>query len=280
MMALSCREQPEYFKKVISSNIQVSEGKIDNNGFVVHKVKSEYQEGETWIRVLLPDNLQTGKRYPVLYILPVESFMDTTKYGDGLKEAKKVNLQNKHGGLICVYPTFSNLPWFADHPTNPKIRQESYMLNIVVPFIEKTYPAVQEARGRLLVGFSKSGYGAFSLLLRHPDLFGKAAGWDVPWQGATLSDWGTGDVFGTEENFAKYDIFSLFRKQAELLKKQLPRLMLMGQGIFKNHHEMAHALMLQLGIPHRYELGPKVPHRWDSQWMEPLVDLLVQLSEQ
>ena len=269
---ISCFESKEEIV-MINNDMQVSKGEIDNNGFVLHKVKSEYQIGETHIRVLLPDNLQAGKKYPVLYILPVEPGMDIV-FGDGLKEARKANLQNKYGGLICVYPTLSNWPWFADHPTKPEIRQESYILNVVIPFIEKTYPAVQDPQGRLLVGFSKSGWGAFSLLLRHPELFGKAAAWDAPFQGA-LSYQGSADVFGANENFAKYDIFPLLRKQTGFLKNRPPRLIIMGQGNFKNQHETAHAFMLQLGIPHLYEPGPNVPHGWNSQWLEPLVDLLV-----
>ena len=46
--------------------------------------------------------------------------------------------------------------------------------------IEQHYPARADRDGRLLVGFSKSGWGAYSLLLRHPDRFGKAAAWDAP----------------------------------------------------------------------------------------------------
>ena len=32
-----------------------------------------------------------------------------------------------------------------------------------------------DARGRMLVGYSKSGWGAFTLLLRHPGVFSRAA---------------------------------------------------------------------------------------------------------
>ena len=41
---------------------------------------------------------------------------------------------------MFVAPTFSHLPWYADHPTKPEIRQETYFLKVVVPFIDKTYP--------------------------------------------------------------------------------------------------------------------------------------------
>ena len=60
--------------------------------------------------------------------------------------------------------------------------------------------------GRLLLGFSKSGWGAFSLLLRHPDVFGRAAAWDAPLMMNKPGPYGSGDIFGTPENFARYQI--------------------------------------------------------------------------
>src|ERR1700686_1404048 len=65
----------------------VSEAKADANGFLVHAVECGYQDKPTTIRVLLPEKLKGGRRYPVLYVLPVEAG-DGNRYGDGLLEVK------------------------------------------------------------------------------------------------------------------------------------------------------------------------------------------------
>ena len=96
--------------------VTVSEARKDDNGFLVHEVRSPYQAGTTYIRVLLPDKLEHGKRYPVIYLLPVEAAKES-RYGDGLLEVKKLGLHNKYQAIF-VAPTFSHLPWYADHPTN------------------------------------------------------------------------------------------------------------------------------------------------------------------
>lgn len=130
--------------------VQVSEAAVDEHGFRTHRVTSEFQAGETLIRVLLPEKFEPGERLNVLYLLPVEANSEH-RYGDGLIEAKKLDLANKHR-LICVAPTFSHLPWYADHPTDKTIRQETYFLKVVVPAIEKWYPASRTRRpaaGRL-----------------------------------------------------------------------------------------------------------------------------------
>src|SRR5262245_35211441 len=187
--------------------VKVSEAKKDEGGFLVHEVRSPYQAGTTQIRVLVPDRLEKEKRYPVVFVLPVEAGSES-RFGDGLKEVHKRDLHNKHKAIF-VAPTFSHLPWYADHPTKAEVRQESYLLKVVVPFVEKSYPVRAEAGGRLLLGFSKSGWGAYSLLLRHPDIFGKAAAWDAPLLMDQPGPYDSGDIFGTQENFEGYRITRL-----------------------------------------------------------------------
>ena len=232
------------------------------NGFRVHTLRSEFQKGPTRVRVLLPKDFKASKRYRVLYVLPVEAG-SRTRYGDGLAVIKKRGLHNKHG-LICVAPEFSHLPWYADHPTNRTIRQESYFLKAVIPLIEREYPAIAKRNGRLLVGFSKSGWGAFCLLLRNPETFAKAAAWDAPLMMDRHGRYGSGPIFGTLDNFQQYRVTALLEKHAKAFKKD-KRLILTGYGNFRAQHVAAHALMKKLGIAHVYQDGPARKHRWGDR---------------
>ncbi len=242
------------------------------NGFLVHSLRSEHQQGETLIRVLLPDRIDKDRRYPVIYVLPVEA-RDESRYGNGLLEVKKHDLHNKHR-VIFVAPTFSHLPWYADHPTDKKIRQETCFIKDVIPFVEKTWPALGEAKGRLLLGFSKSGWGAWTLLLRHPDLFGKAAAFDAPMMMDRHDRFGAGPIFGTPENFENYRVARLLEKYGEKLGKD-KRLILLGAGNFKADHEKIHALMDEKKIPHVYTDGPNRKHDWHSGWVAEAVEMLL-----
>jgi hypothetical protein len=252
--------------------VKISAARQSEDGFLVHTIESPYQSGQTEIRVLLPDRLGKGKRYAVVYLLPVEPGRDA-RYGDGLLEVEKNDLHNKHQ-VIFVAPTFSQLPWYADHPTNPKIRQEMYFVKVVAPFVEKTYPASMEAEDRLLLGFSKSGWGAWTLLLRHPQTFGRAAAWDAPLMMAEIGMYGTSDIFGTQENFERYRPADLLRENAKLLRGE-KRLILTGYGDFREHHRRAHDLLESLVIPHEYQDGPQRKHDWHSGWMPEAAELLI-----
>jgi esterase/lipase superfamily enzyme len=249
----------------------IGEAKRDGAGLLVHSVRSPFEAGTTTIRVLLPDSLDPAKSYPVVYVLPVEAG-DEHKYGDGLLEAKRDDLQNKYRAIF-VAPTFSRLPWYADHPTDPEIRQETYFLKVVVPLVEKTYPARHDAGGRLLVGFSKSGWGAFSLLLRHPDLFGKASAWDAPLMMDAPGKYGSGDIFGTPENFGHYRISHLLEQRAAELGPG-KRLILLGYGNFRDDCGRADALMRSLKIEHVFRDGPRRAHVWSSGWLPEAVQFL------
>lgn len=237
-----------------------------------HTIRSKYQEGQTRIHVLLPDEVSARKRYRVLYVLSVDAG-ENLQFGNPLAELKRLGLQNRYD-LICAYATFSQTSWYADNPLNPRIRQESYFVRDVVPFIENRYPVARDRRARLLAGFSKSGWGAFTLLLRHPDLFGKAAAWDAPLDQTDPTRWRYfAQKFGTAENFEKYRIDLLLRKRAAELR-QSKRLVLMGYGLMRDLYLRTHELMTELDIPHDYVDGPLREHRWDSGWLEDAVRLL------
>jgi hypothetical protein len=135
--------------------------------------------------------------------------------------------------------------------------------------------------GRLLIGFSKSGWGALTLLLRNPDVFGKAIGWDV---GIRLD---TGDLepskieerterdFGTKEQFEKYRISTLLKEKGIQLGTEARIFYYNTEGKRGPGGSKIHQLMVDLGIPHRYLYEPKRAHRWDSGWIPEAISFLV-----
>lgn len=238
-----------------------------------HEIRSPRQEGETLARVLTPHAAAAQGPLRVLYVLPVERLAET-RWGDPLREARRLDLANRHN-LIVVAPTFSALPWYTDHPSDRRLRQESYFLRDVVPLVDREHATQAAPEGRLLVGFSKSGWGAWSLLLRHPDRFGKAAAWDAPLMQAKPDRYGMRPIFGTPENFERYRIERLIRERADMLRRR-SRLVLTGYaGSFRAHHTEMHALLDELRIPHSYRDGPQRAHHWESGWLEEAVALLV-----
>jgi esterase/lipase superfamily enzyme len=243
------------------------EGPERKDGIDTYVVTSDYQQKPVKLYVLCPDKMDCAKQYKVLFVLPAWA-----PSSDGIREVKRLDLHNKYD-LICVGPDFATMPWYADHSENPKIRYDSYIPDVIVPFIDRTYPTIPKVEGRHLIGFSKSGLGAVSLLLRHPDVFGRAASWD----GIIIME-NRPEFYGSKEHYmANYYVPNLLARRAELLKKQPARIAIVGYGImsFEKLTEDVHKLLDKHGVPHYYENGTRRMHDWKSGWLAPLVEVLM-----
>lgn len=166
-----------------------------------YQLPSRFQEKTTKVRVLLPGDFDANKRYRLS--TSCRSLVDgderATRFGDGLEEIEALDLNDIYDAIF-VAPSFTRHPWYSDHHTRIDIRQESHLLNVVVPFIDANYPVVPGREGRLLMGFSASGWGAAGLALRNPGVFARAAVWDAPLMQDTPR-WSMLTVLGNRENF-------------------------------------------------------------------------------
>lgn len=123
--------------------------------------------------VVLPPgyNLITsrGKRYPVLYLL----------HGWGghhdawLKNTYLRQYAAEHR-LIIVTPEGEN-GWYTDGASNTTDKFESYVIEELIPEIDRRFRTITERRGRGVAGLSMGGYGALKFGLKHPESFAFAA---------------------------------------------------------------------------------------------------------
>jgi len=234
------------------------------DGLETYVITSDYQETPCKLHVLLPRGFDKSKRYKVLYVLPAWA-----PSSDGIAEAKKLGLADTYN-VVCVQPEFSGMPWYADKPGDPKCRNDSYLPEVIVPFVDKTYPTVAAPEGRLLVGFSKSGIGAVSLLLRYPEIFGRAGSWDAP----LMEDRNRPEYYGSDENFHQnYYVPTLLAAKAKVLAGKPARMAIAGEGWGST--AKAHQLMDRLGIPHYVNESLLGAHEWTSGWLGPLVQVLM-----
>lgn len=242
------------------------------------------------VSVLLPaaHAAEPEARFRVLYVLPVESRVEN-KFGDSLEVIAGLGLHDSHR-LICVAPTFDTTPWYGNHATDPRPRQERHVVEALVPFVDEHFRTVAKAEGRLLLGFSKSGWGAVTLLLRNRDTFAAAASWDAPLMltEKQFGIWGTDGHYGTAAAMAEQLPTTLLRRQAAKFRKE-PRLVIAGSNLFGTftdkrfpydgppHTEAFHRLADELGVAHVYDPKIRAGHSWDTAWVGPVVERLVKL---
>lgn len=234
-----------------------------------------YQKGANPVEVLCPDAMPPGKRFPVLIALPVNTGLDG-KWGSPVEEMRKLNLHNLYQ-VICVVPACDVEPWFGDMPAapadgSPRIRQQAYITDVVVPLIDREFPTQAERSGRYIIGFSKSGFGAFGLLLRNPGMFEAAAIYDCadPDPKPDLYDsWGMSASFGPRENFDKgFHIPTLIERHQAHFQGKTRRITLMAGSFAYDGVEKIHAALKANTIAYSYLILPEMGHSWNAGWLK------------
>ncbi len=133
-----------------------------------------------------------------------------------------------------------------------------------------------------LIGFSKSGYGAQDLILKHPDLFALAASWDFPADMSTYTEYGTSTQgYGTQANFAaNYELTAGFVAAHDTPFLSANRIWIGGYALYQQDMTDYDALLTSQGVVHTDGLSQALTHRWDSGWMPAAVAGLYQESLQ
>jgi hypothetical protein len=241
---------------------------VDANGVKYYPVISVYQGLQQQIvRVLEPTNPAPGKPRRILYVLPVDQGVDTTSsaWSDGLEELRLLDVQNRFN-MTLIAPSFNYEPWYGDNVSDPAYRMESFIIDDLVPFGDKfAHGSVPQ---RYLIGFSKSGTGVLSLILRHPGVFNAAAAWDAPAQLSDLSAFSALPMnFGTQANFSLYNIPSLVQSNGQAFLQQ-NRLWISGdQAAWTDQMIQLNNQLNTAGIPHTWVQGPVRVHSWNSGWL-------------
>jgi hypothetical protein len=180
--------------------LTVSNPRTDANGVVTYDAASAYNgPGATTLRVLSPTSpAQVSRRF--IYVLPVAPDAQAQDlFGDGLEELRALNVHNLYNAHL-IAPSFHAVPWYANHDSNPDRRYESFLVNDLVPWVQANL-GVTGQEEHWLVGLSKSGFGAVTLLFRNPTVFNAAAAWDFPAEQPDTNEFDMLDNYGTETNF-------------------------------------------------------------------------------
>lgn len=228
---------------------------------------TEYQDGELRIRVAIPDNYSPFTPLPVIYVLPVEA-LDGETFGSGYDTAMAADVCNTYGAIV-VYPEMAITPWWGDHATDPDVRQESFLTDFLVPFIEARYATPQTPEGRGLISFSKGGWGAFALIFRRPDVWGFAASWDAPYDlnvffGFTPE---VPDVFGTS---GQCDLYrpNLIAAGAAADFTATARLVVTGSSAFGASTTTMQSILSSNSMLHVFDNTLSTSHAWGAAWFD------------
>ncbi|MEK7248817.1 MAG: alpha/beta hydrolase family protein [Bacteroidota bacterium] len=114
---------------------------------------------------ILPKNYyHTHERYTTIYLLHGFSgnHTDWIKYSGLVKYAAEYD-------FIIITPDGKN-SWYTNS-LDKKKNYEDYIINDLIPHVEKKYRTLGTRHGRVVAGLSMGGYGALKLVLKYPARF-------------------------------------------------------------------------------------------------------------
>ena len=247
-----------------------------------YKLDSKLMAREMSYRVITPVNYKTSKEktsYSTIYLLHgltghYDNWTDKTK----LKEyAAKYN-------YIIVMPEGNN-GWYSDSESVPNDKYESYIIQELIPEIDKDFRTIADRNHRAVAGLSMGGYGSIKFGLKNPEMFSLVGSFSGALQAASLTEKMLGNgwkaltdsivsVYGAENSQTRKvnDVFRIVREMPADRTKNLPFIYFScgtEDGLIATNREFS-TLVLEKKIPHEFRELPGVHDWkfWDAQIQE------------
>lgn len=219
-------------------------------------------------------------RYPVIYLL--HGWGGSPKNWVDFGMAK---LANEH--QIIIVAVQGRLGWYTDAASDPKRKFESYVIQELIPDVDRRYRTRAERSSRAVAGLSMGGYGAFKFAIKYPQMFSFAGSMSgamavASWRDETAMSGDRPLTRSIRETFYSpdkkvletNDLFKLVRDMSAEQLRDLPYLYFdCGTSdllVFASNRDMA-SLLLERRIPHEYR---QLPGGHNSQyWTAQLPEL-------
>lgn len=267
---------------LVTSN-QLANGQ-QTTSVVTVPFKSTLVQRELPYNVVLPPGYSNpannSVRYPVLYLLHGWS----GHYSDWTSRTK-LSQYAAHYRLLIVTPE-GNDGWYTDSAGTPADKYETYIVQELIPDVQRRFRAAEIRDGRAIAGLSMGGYGALKFAVKYPELFAfsasmsgalDAASWTAQdLRNLTAIARSLTSVFGQSDSPTRLnnDLSKLFLNVAEDKLKTLPYLYLDcgTEDPLVGSTRSLSDLLIRRKIPHEVRLLPG-NHGW-KYWDQQVEEVL------
>jgi hypothetical protein len=233
------------------------------------------------VRVLVPTNPSADYAHSFLYALSVGSGFTQQTYGSGLNVLESEDVEDKYNTTI-IEPIFPTDSWYADNPNDSTIDYYTFLTTILPKWVDANFSTTGSEKN-LLLGFSKSGYGALDVLLKNPTEFDAAAAFDFPADMTSYTGFGTssGNNYGTQANFQNnYELDQSFIDTYKTPFTTQDRIWISGGPDYANQVADFNNLLTSQGVKDTFvttQTGDA--HTWTGGWVSSAVAGLFGLEQ-
>ncbi|GAB4307876.1 MAG: hypothetical protein Kow00117_01120 [Phototrophicales bacterium] len=127
-------------------------------------------------RVYIPPcYLETQKRFPVVILLHGLSYREQQWEDIGVVNTLDQGIRlGALPPMILVMPYFGAIGQYNQFPPDPSY--ETVILEELLPAIQADFCTIENRQFRAIGGISRGGFWAYSIAMRHPDVFGSVGG--------------------------------------------------------------------------------------------------------
>jgi len=127
----------------------------------------------------------------------------------------------------------------------------------------------------VLVGFSKSGLGAWNIARRIPELISHTVIFDVPVSRSELPPWGTDPFYRNDEEWQRDLPLKNIKKFKDAVSSRHILIMISG-ATFHSEMEVLSSELKKTGVKHVFVPHPEMKHSWNSGWIEEFISITKQ----
>lgn len=241
------------------------------------KLASKLMAREMPYRVVLPEGYSKNStdRFPVVFLLHGL----TGHYNNWTDRTKLTSYAQKHR-FIIVTPE-GNDGWYTDSVSTPNDKYESYIIQELIPEIDKSYRTLADRKNRAIAGLSMGGYGGLKFGLKYPEMFSLAGSFSGALGAASFSEKTAGPIgkaidliYGLLDSDTRKanDIFRIVKDLAPEKIKSLPFLYVdcgTEDFLIQNNRDFMQ-LLTEKKVPHEFRQLPGAHNweYWDSQVQE------------
>jgi len=257
-------------------SVLVAQGRVDTIAVYSPSMKKTLKAA-----ISFPSGYEKGEsRYPVVYLLHGGSgaFSD---WHQKVTEKGIVNQMAEEHKVLIVTPGVGPASYYYDSPLLDSVRYETYMIQELIPFIDKNYRTLAQKESRAITGLSMGGHGAITLAAKHPTLF-IAAGSMSGVMNIDTDLWKVGEDFRSLRKKGQIEMLGAINYQGPLfnpytavglvdqLKNQKVSLIIdcgVDDFLIETNRQM-HSLLMEKKVAHEYIERPGA-HTW-NYWTEAL----------
>ena len=257
-------------------SILVAQGRVDTIAVYSPSMKKTLKAA-----ISFPSGYENREgRYPVVYLLHGGSgaFSD---WHQKVTEKGIVNQMAEEHKVLIVTPGVGPASYYYDSPLLDTVRYETYMIQELIPFIDKNYRTLAQKESRAITGLSMGGHGAITLAAKHPTLF-IAAGSMSGVMNIDTDLWKVGEDFRSLRKKGQIEMLGPINYQGPLfnpytavglvdqLKNQKISLIIdcgVDDFLIETNRQM-HSLLMEKKVAHEYIERPGA-HTW-NYWTEAL----------